>query len=602
MGVTIAIGMPCRSAALVGNLRKTGTLSSAPAECLREFLSIWQRAAAPFALIGSFFYWPLLARSQGPVPIFRANSYLQSIAVEVTDKRGDGVRGLTPADFTLLENGHPQKIAFFGTEEQPISLTILLDSSGSMKSTQKLKRAQELLRPLLRGNVRWDEISLVPFTNQIGPFVPLTLEQRLNPPLVQLLSDTRKTSSGSGAPPEFPREFVPAWRRAAEPFALSSMHGGTALYDAVAASICRLRGTNIRQAVVVITDGADQNSRLRIDQLIGLVQSSRPQIFMIGFVGQGEADYYRSNGEKVTLVSGREVDNPLRAFQRIAKESGAEAFFPASERELKRVLDRILGMLRAQYTLAYYPENIEKLRRIQVKVQRSGVTVRAPRTVSARALDDESVHFAGGSCEVSPVEHPYAWEPHVSSAAFGAVAYHDDFSDPQSGWPNHSGSHYVPGGYELSGTVTGLAQVLGDPVKLAAFGPWWYDFRASVTVDAEQSNAEAEGMIFRLNERGYYAVLLQGEYFKLVKQSWFNRENVLVYWTRIQTDLKPTKKRIITVECKGEEITVYLDGLRAAQIKDDNFSDGMVGMMKVGRGRVVFQDLQEALLSPDSSR
>jgi hypothetical protein len=131
MGVTIAIGMPCRSAALVGNLRKTGTLSSAPAECLREFLSIWQRAAAPFALIGSFFYWPLLARSQGPVPIFRANSYLQSIAVEVTDKRGDGVRGLTPADFTLLENGHPQKIAFFGTEEQPISLTICSTPAGA---------------------------------------------------------------------------------------------------------------------------------------------------------------------------------------------------------------------------------------------------------------------------------------------------------------------------------------------------------------------------------------------------------------------------------------------------------------------------------------
>jgi uncharacterized protein with von Willebrand factor type A (vWA) domain len=52
------------------------------------------------------------------------------------------------------------------------------------------------------------------------------MEQRLNPPLVQL----------------------------------SSMHGGTALYDAVAVSLCRLRGTNIRQAVVVITDGADQNS------------------------------------------------------------------------------------------------------------------------------------------------------------------------------------------------------------------------------------------------------------------------------------------------------------------------------------------------------
>ena len=146
------------------------------------------------------------------------------------------------------------------------------------------------------------------------------------------------------------------------------MHGGTALYDAVADALCHLRGSNIRQAVVVITDGADQNSRLRIDQLIALVQSSRPQIFMIGL---GGVDYYRRSGDKVTLVSGREVDNPLRAFQRIAKESGAEAFFPASDRDLKHVLDRILGMLRAQYTLAYYPENSEKPRKIQVKVQRA---------------------------------------------------------------------------------------------------------------------------------------------------------------------------------------------------------------------------------------
>lgn len=85
--------------------------------------------------------------------------------MEVVDKQGDGVGGLTAADFTLLEDGHPQKIAFFGAQDQPISLTILLDSSGSMKSSQKLMRSQELLRPLIRGNLREDEISLVPFTS-----------------------------------------------------------------------------------------------------------------------------------------------------------------------------------------------------------------------------------------------------------------------------------------------------------------------------------------------------------------------------------------------------------------------------------------------------
>ena len=120
--------------------------------------------------------------------------------------------------------------------------------------------------------------------------------------------------------------------------------------------------------MVVITDGSDQHSRLRIEQLIQLTQSSLPQIFMVGFWGQEESDYYRQSGRTVTLVSGHEIDNPLQVFESIAKKSGAESFFPSSERDLKEVLERILGILRAQYTLAYYPENIERVRGIQVKV------------------------------------------------------------------------------------------------------------------------------------------------------------------------------------------------------------------------------------------
>ena len=59
-------------------------------------------------------------------------------------------------------------------------------------------------------------------------------------------------------------------------------HGGFA--DATATALCHLRSaTNLRQAIVVITDGADQHSRLRIEQLIHLARSSNPQIFMIGF-------------------------------------------------------------------------------------------------------------------------------------------------------------------------------------------------------------------------------------------------------------------------------------------------------------------------------
>lgn len=110
----------------------------------------------------------------------------------------------------------------------------------------------------------------------------------------------------------------------------------------------------------------------------------------------------------------------------------------------------------------------------------------------------------------------------------------------------------------------------------------------------------------RLNESGYYAVLLKtipghGEYFKLVRQRWFDLERVMVPWTRTPTDLKPTSERLITVECKGEQITIYLDSLQAAQTKDDSFADSMVGMTKIGSGRTLFRDLQETLLMSNAS-
>jgi Ca-activated chloride channel homolog len=535
----------------------------------------------------------LLALGQNPVPVFKADTNLQSIAVQVTDRRGNGVRGLTASDFTVLEDGQPQRIAFFGAEDQPVSLVILLDSSGSMESTRKLERARELLGPLIRGNHPEDEIFLVPFTDRVGPFVALTSEQRLNLSFVQA----------------------------------SPARGGTALYDSLAAALCHSRtAKNIRQAVVVITDGADQHSRLRIEQLIHLTRSSRPQIFMIGFWGKGESDYYRQAGRTVTLVSGHEIDNPLQVFDRIAKESGAESFFPSSERDLKEVLERILGILRAQYTLAYYPEDIGKFRRIQVNAHRSGVTVAARHSAGSEA-GQESVHFDTTSCEVSPVEHPYPWEPLVTRLPSGAIAYQESFADPRTGWPNRADSRYASGAYEMYRRLLPTSadrQQLNwvDVGTIAANGPWWGDFRASILVDDREADQEGEGMVFRLNDRGYYAVLLtriSTKYcsFKLLKKAWpdsfyvlpFSRlEHVIVPWTgctptnehgeaepyRAHTGslTRQTTQKKITVECKGEQITIWLDDVQKVRIKDDSFSDGYVGMAQFGYGRALFRDLQ----------
>jgi len=497
---------------------------------------------------------------------FKANTNLQSVAVEVTDKQGHPVPGLTAADFSLSENGHPKKIAFFENENEPVSLAILLDSSDSMKANRKLDRARALIAQLIRAARPQDQLVLIPFTDRVGSFLPLTPQQRADPPII------RVPSSGTG----------------------------TALYDALATTLCNLRGSQkMKQAVVVITDGADQNSRLHIDQLIQEARISKPEIFMIGFWGRDESDDYRRNGNTLTLVNGHGIDNPIQVFARISKETGAEPFFPATDHDLEQVLERIREIVESQYTLSYYPEDVETVRKIQVKVDRRGVTVTAPRSVSAEAPNEGPVHFEATSCEVSKAGHPYPWEARVTNV--GSTIYQDNFSDPQSGWPNRPGSRYASGAYEMT-QVSKPQQQGAAQGTIAAYGPWWRDFTASLTVDESASNGEGEGLVFRLNAEGCYTLLVTriGKLtaaFKLARRNWqrvSSRETILIPWTptpnaQIRLGLK---REQIKVECKGDQITIWLDNIELAKLKDPSFVEGQVGIAQFGYGRALFHDLE----------
>jgi hypothetical protein len=84
-------------------------------------------------LVGCWF-----ALAQSRTPVFRVDTNLQSIAVRVADKQGNHVQGVAASDFTLLEDGQPQRIAFFAAEHQPISLAILIDAGRSMDFGGKL--------------------------------------------------------------------------------------------------------------------------------------------------------------------------------------------------------------------------------------------------------------------------------------------------------------------------------------------------------------------------------------------------------------------------------------------------------------------------------
>src|SRR5262249_22071111 len=83
---------------------------------------------------------------------FQAEVNLFSIAARVTDGKGRDIRNLTAADFSVIEDGRPQAVAFFAAEAQPISLAVLIDVSSSMRKSGKYDQAKAALGTLWRAS------------------------------------------------------------------------------------------------------------------------------------------------------------------------------------------------------------------------------------------------------------------------------------------------------------------------------------------------------------------------------------------------------------------------------------------------------------------
>ncbi len=530
---------------------------------------------------------PLFAQSTPP-GVLRVQVNLQSLAVHVTDKQGNDVKNLSSDAFTILEDGRPPKISFFGAENVPTSLNVLVDISSSMDPTGKVGSAEAIATRFLRAAHSGGEISAMEFSDQLGPFHLLTQQELRNPTPAIL-------PSGTGQ--------------------------GSALFDAIASVLCHLNSSkDLRQAVVVISDGIDQHSRLDLDQLIALVQSSKAQLFMIGTRSRSEYNLNGHASATITLVSGRDIDNPAVVFDRLSRESGAESFWPISEEGLDQALKKISDLLDAQYTIAYYPESSAKgFRRIQVKLRAPGLIVNVRRGVGSQTAGAFSPDFTEGTCEISPKVHPYSYESKVIHD--GEVAsYREDFSDIRSGWPNRESSRYISSGYELSNSgsskIEGSASSFGGaryfpPERdvIAAHGPWWIDFRESAVIekvpaipkgspDSPAADQSAAGLVFRMNDSGYYALLLTESpkakklWLKLEKREYGTSFSTgLIPWTAIPQPEAAPSEITASIECVGKQILISINDHQVGQARDDSYSQGEVGFILSGIGRVRFHDL-----------
>ena len=287
-----------------------------------------------------------------------------------------------------------------------------------MEATGKLERAKDALSRLLTTMRPDDEMFYLSFHRQIDKIVDFTSDPQR---VLTAISATTVTQDG------------------------------TSLYDAVARALCYMRSArHHKRALLVVTDGADQNSHRSLEDLIPIVQVSQAQVFILGCFGKGEYDFYRSaESPKVALVTNQEIDNPLIAFKRLANESGAESFFPSSEK-LQQAIDAVAHQLRTQYTLAYYPgPSTSGFRQIKVKVAQSGARVRARRGFGGLepAITGGTPEASAG-CDNEQLK-PYPYESKVTLKN-GLTIFHDDFQDKASGWPSKGSFHYADGTYQIS--------------------------------------------------------------------------------------------------------------------------------------------------------
>jgi len=551
------------------------------------------------------------AAAQQPVGhVLHTEVNVQTVDVRVTDKHGDDVHGLTPNDFTIRESGKRQEIAFFDAGAAPVTVAVLVDSSASVSQSSKAGSAAQVAAEFMRIARPGDRIYAMDFTERTGPFERLTAEQLRNPGGVT----------------------VPAARGS-----------GSAVYDAIATAICRLRHSkNPRQAIIVITDGIDEHSRLSLSQLVDAIRSQRAQLFLIGLHSKSQFRFQGHIDPTIALVTGHDIDNPDYVFYRLAEEAGAATFVLNTESGLQKALKAVSDTLNAEYTLAYYPPRSSwKVRKIEVKVKRHGMRVLASRTIASNQDTDEIVRYSPGTCNVSPAAYPYAYEARISGKPQHEI-YRDDFSDPHSGWPNHPESHYVAGGYELSTAEHASKEAVAPAPGLlpsasmggvfapaspnsashassyrqnviAAYGPPWADFRVFANVKAEyepplQWNAypkfsppvrAAAGLVFRINQNGYYALLVSPAAedqrmlaFELVARAFVGdsyAEWVILPWTTVAHD-SPLDAQL-SVQAVGDQITLFIDGRQVGTARDDRFDSGYSGFIVSAPTHAKFSDL-----------
>jgi len=252
-----------------------------------------------------------------PPPI-RIGTDLVLLDVTVVDPANKPVMDLKQDEFGVTEDKTPQKIEFFSREQVPVSLVFTIDTSGSMRP--KLDTVVKASTNIVKESRRGDEIAIIEFKDQ-----PELLEE-----FTSDVNDVIDTLNGLVASRQ------------------------TAMLDALylAADYSSKEGKNRRKAVLVVTDGLDNDSYYKFGEVVNHLREIDVQIYLIGFINDLDKDsglFKKSPKEKAEAL-----------LTKLAEETGGKAFFPKELSEVHAIAQQISTDLRTQYSIGYYPTNNKK--------------------------------------------------------------------------------------------------------------------------------------------------------------------------------------------------------------------------------------------------
>ncbi len=297
---------------------------------------------------------------------FKVNVDVVQLFFNVRDKKGGLISDLPKDNFQVLEDGKPQTIKYFSAESNlPLTLGILIDSSGSQQRVLEMEK--EVGSSFLNQIVREKDLAFVlSFDVNVDLLQDFTNSVRL---LKAALNSARINTGGGVSSP------IPGIGEGPVPTA--NIPRGTLLYDAIyLASHDELAKEVGRKAMIILTDGEDQGSKLRIRDAIEAAQKADSICYVLLIADRGfYGGAYFGEGE----------------MKKLAHETGGRVIDVGNKFEkLKDAFDQIARELRSQYNIGYVPTNSARdgsFRRVEIQAK-SGYKVQARSGYFAMASRD----------------------------------------------------------------------------------------------------------------------------------------------------------------------------------------------------------------------